>query len=152
MFNWLLNYRFVPHNITANQQKSSSLQNKSPGFMATEAGLYLATGIILIALTSKIMHQQIIYMHKLFQDQFTKYQIINLIAELQQDLLLPAKIIPNNSQERSGFKIIRKNKNTIDWQFKPNVQRGIKGSWTKLYKGQIEYKFEKHRLLIDIKY
>jgi hypothetical protein len=136
-------------NHASNEQKIGLLQNKSPGFMAREIGIYLAAGIILVAATCKLMHQQLTYMQNLLRKEVEKYQKINLIAELQQDLFLPAKIIPMNSQDKKGIKIIRKNQTSIDWQFKPNVQRGISGSWTKMYRGQIEYKFVHQQIYID---
>ncbi len=91
-------------------------------------------------------------MHSLFKKQYKNYQKINVISELQQDLLLPAKIIPYlNAEVKIGLKIARKNQTVIDWQFKPNVQRGINGSWTKLYQGQINYELTNQQLLIDFK-
>ncbi len=89
-------------------------------------------------------------MHRLLKKQYKNYQQINVISELQQDLLLPAKIIPLiNAEGQIGLKIARKKQPVIDWQFKPNVQRGINGSWTKLYQGQIIYELTNQHLLID---
>jgi hypothetical protein len=148
MFNFLANCYHIFKLSPSIKQKNSNSQSLS-GFMATETGLYLATTLIIVALTTKLMHDQIVYLHKLFKEQYVNYQKINLIAELQQDLLLPAKILMTNSGSKEGLKIIRNNLMTIDWQFKPNGQRGINGSWTKLYEGQIECKFLKDQLLLE---
>ncbi len=120
--------------------------------MSTEASLYLVATIVLISVTCKMMHYQLISAQALLREQINEYQKINVICELQHDLLLPAKIIPINSHSHGmiGLKIMRKNQKTIYWQFNPNVQRGINGSWTKLFKGQIKYKFINHQLMIEI--
>jgi hypothetical protein len=148
MYNFMRYYANIFGNIAANTQKNCISQVKSPGFMATEACAYLAAAIILVACSSKIMHHEIIYMHKLLSDQYKAYQKINLLAELQQDLLLPAKIVLTKTDSKEGIKIIRNNQTTIEWQFKPNVQRGLKGSWTKLYNGELEYNFNDNQLNI----
>jgi hypothetical protein len=147
MFNFLADYFHIFKHGQSTKQKNA--QNKLPGFMATEANLYLVASLIIVAITTKIMHNQIVYWHKLLKRQYINYQKINLIAELQQDLLLPAKILMTNSGSKEGLKIIRNNLTTIDWQFKPNGQRGINGSWTKLYEGQIECRFLKDQLLLE---
>lgn len=150
MFYIRLNYHPVFNNAAKYEQKNCQKPNQAPGFMATEACLYLAAACILVAASTKIMHYQIIFMHRLFKKQYKNYQKINVISELQQDLLLPAKIIPYvNVEGKIGLKIARKNQTVIDWQFKPNVQRGINGSWTILYQGQLNYELTNQQLLID---
>jgi hypothetical protein len=150
MFYIRLNYHPVFNNAATYEQKNCPRPNQASGFMATEACLYLAAACILVAASTKIIHYQIIFMHRLLKKQYKNYQQINVISELQQDLLLPAKIIPLiNAEGQIGLKIARKKQPVIDWQFKPNVQRGINGSWTKLYQGQIIYELTNQHLLID---
>jgi hypothetical protein len=144
MFTLLSDSWNLSDNPAATKQKNTTKPQQAPGFVATEAILYLAATIILVAATTKIMHHQIIFMHKILKEQYRLHQKINTLAELQQDLLLPAQIKPTTN----GIKIILKHNTPIDWQFKPHVQRGLNGSWTKLYLGQIEYELHKDKLSI----
>jgi hypothetical protein len=148
MFNFLADYFHIFKLSPSTKYQNKQTRNKLSGFMATEAGIYLAASLIIVGLTTKLMHSQLIYLHKLFKEQYVNYQKINLMTELQQDLLIPAKIVITKNGSKEGMKIIRNNLETIDWQFKPNGQRGINGSWTKLFEGQIECKLLKDQLLL----